>query len=90
MEFEQRPKSKAMHITSVKISPEFYKLAKKHHIMFSHAMRVGLSLMFAEKGESAYDNKLNISRKIDLLRQLLEQKSQELEELKAKMGGLQE
>ena len=72
--------------TSVLISEEFFHLCKQHEIKFSEAMRVGISIMLAERGISEYDNKLNISRKISLLRQELEKTSQELNELKLKHG----
>ena len=68
--------------TSVLVSVNFYKLCKEHNIKFSEALRVGISLLLAEKGIEEYDNKLNISRKITLLTKLLEDKSKELEELK--------
>ena len=70
--------------TSVLISPEFYELCKKCHIRFSEAMRVGISIMLAERGVTEYDNKLNISKKILLLNKKLEETSQELIELKEK------
>lgn len=72
--------------TSVLVSVNFYKLCKEHNIKFSEALRVGISLLLAEKGIEEYDNKLNISRKITLLTKLLEDKSKELEELREKDG----
>lgn len=73
------------YTTSISISAHFYNLCKKHNIKFSEATRVGISLMLAEKGIKEYDNSLNISRKINKIRQLLEQKSQELENLMQKI-----
>ena len=71
-------KAKPAIITTVRISPEFYNLCKDNHLQFSEAMRVGISLLLAEKGLQEYDNNLNIMRKITLLRENLEKASQEL------------
>ena len=54
--------------TTVRISPEFYRLCKEHHIKFSEAMRVGISVLLAEKGVMEYDNTLNIVRRADELK----------------------
>ena len=81
-----RNKGKPMISTSVRLSPEFHDLMVEHNISFSEAIRVGASLMFAELGISEYDNNLNIIRKINLIRQQLEEKSNELEELKKKVN----
>lgn len=55
--------AKAWMRTTVLISPEFYELCKNNHIKFSEAVRVGISIMLAEKGVAEYDNKLNIVRR---------------------------
>jgi len=73
-------------MTSVKLSPEFYSLCKKHGIKITEAVRVGISLMLAERGEIEYDTNLNLFRKINQLREKLENTSKELEELKIKNG----
>jgi len=70
--------------TSVLISPEFYTLCKKMHIKFSEAMRVGISLILAERGVKEYDNNLNILRRMTLIKTKLEETSQELNKLKEK------
>ena len=54
--------SEPMHRTSVLVSPKFYKLCKEHGIQFSEALRVGISILLAEKGITEYDNKLNLVR----------------------------
>ena len=54
--------------TSVKISPEFYELCQKHRIKFSEAIRVGISILLAERGEREYDNSLNIVRRVSELK----------------------
>jgi len=74
--------------TSVLISKEFYELAKKYNIKFSEALRVGLSLLFAEAGEMDYDNNLNLYRKMIFFKTELERMSQELESLKKKHDEL--
>jgi len=60
---------------STTTSVEFYQLAKEHRIKFSEALRVGISLILAEKGVKEYDNNLNLVRKLDLTRQKLEEVS---------------
>jgi len=72
--------------TSVNVSPAFYDQCKKYHIRFSEAMRVGISLLLAERGVLEYDNTLNISRKITLLNKKLSETSQELFDLKEKLN----
>jgi len=69
------------HLTTVKISPQFYDLAKKSSIKFSEAMRVGLSILFAEKGIKEYDNKLNLYRKMQQFRTMAEAYSTQYHEL---------
>ena len=84
------PKSQRVHgqiQTSVLISQEFYKLCKERNIKLSEALRVGVALMLAECGNIEYDNNLNISRKIVLLRENLEKVSTELNNLKERKDG---
>ena len=68
--------------TSVDIAPKLYELLKKHHIKISEAIRVGISILLAEKGVQDYDNKLTISRKLVKMSQLLDEKCEEIENLK--------
>lgn len=68
--------------TSVLVSQEFYRLCKEYRIKFSEAMRVGIALMLAEKGVKAYDNKLNIFRRMKAYQALAEEASQKVEQLK--------
>jgi hypothetical protein len=79
-----RHQGEAMITTSVRISPEFHKLCIDKRISFSEAMRVGISIMLAERGEIEYDNNLNISRKIKSLVEQLSTTAQELNDLKQK------
>jgi hypothetical protein len=73
--------------TSVLISPEFYEQCKTMHIKFSEAMRVGISLILAERGVRDYDNDLNICRKTSQIRTKLEEVSNELQQLKDKTNS---
>lgn len=68
--------------TSVLVSKEFYHLSKVYKIKFSEALRVGFSLLLAEKGLKEYDNNLNISRRLTLLQNRLEAQNKELYELR--------
>ena len=68
--------------TSITISPEFFALCREHNISFTEAARVGISLMLAERGVKDYDNSLNLTRKVNVIREELEKKSAELENLK--------
>ena len=70
------------------MSPEFFMLAKENHIQFGEAMRVGLSLMFAERGIADYDNRLNLVRKMTLFQNKTEELSRECEELREKLRQL--
>lgn len=51
--------------TSVLVSEEFFKLCKFNHIKFSEAIRVGISILLAERGLREYDNNLNLVRKLN-------------------------
>ena len=70
--------------TSVTLSPEFFKLAKEQNISFTESLRVGLSIIFAEKGIKDYDNNLNLYRKMTLFQKKCEELSKELEQIKNK------
>jgi len=76
-----RKKGAPMFTTSVRISPEFWNLADEHRISFTEAVRVGIGLLLAEKGVKEYNSDLNITRKLDIMRQKLEETSQKLAEM---------
>ena len=80
-------KSKAFHITTIKIEPEQYALSKKHNLKFVDSFRMGIALRLAELGIKNYDNNLNILRRLGRIQSILEEKSQELEKIKKKNGG---
>ena len=69
-------RAKPAIMTSVKISPEFYEACKKLNIKFSEAMRVGISLLLAERGIQDYDNNLNLVRQRTLAQEKLREVSQ--------------
>ena len=70
---------------STTVSLEFYEIAKKLKIKWAEAMRMGLSMIFAERGISKYDNNLNVVRKMNLFREKAENALQELVTLKEKL-----
>lgn len=70
--------------TCVRISPEFHKLARENGIVLTEALRIGLSIMFAEKDLKEYDNKLNIVRKMNIFRSELEKINREFDEYRNK------
>jgi len=82
-----RTKGEGRIVTSVTISPEFFQLAKKHQISFTEAMRIGLSTMFADRGEMQYDNSTNLFRKMRAYQLQAEEALQQLAELEAKTNG---
>ncbi len=81
---EEKVYPKATNKTCVNISPEFYQQAKKLNIKFTEALRVGLALLFAERGLMEYDNNLLITRKRNQLITQIQDLAQEIEELKQK------
>lgn len=75
---------------STTISQEFHRLAKEHNIKWSEAMRVGLSIIFADLGIKDYDTSLNIYRKMRFFQDKVEEygnKIAELEEKQEKLKG---
>ena len=68
-------------VISTTISSKFWELAKEHNIPWSEALRIGLSIVFAEKGVMPYDNKLNLYRKMNYFRQEAEKSTQKVNEL---------
>jgi len=72
--------------TSVLISPELYQICKDLHIKFSEAMRVGISIILAERGIKDYDNKLNLYRKMNFFREELEKLNQKINENETDTG----
>jgi len=73
-----KDKVKPVVMTSVKISWEFYQKCKQHQIKFSEAMRVGISILLADKGLIDYDNKLNLMRNINQLHDNIQRLQQRL------------
>lgn len=72
---------------SATVSPEFHDLSKKHKIKWSEALRIGISVMLADKGVRNYDNNLHLYRKMQAYQQMTEKLSHDLELLKVKLNG---
>lgn len=73
--------------TSVRVSPEFHQLCYEHHIRFSEALKVGISILLAEKGIIEYDNKLNITRRCQELKAKAAMYAQKAADLENKNGN---
>lgn len=73
-------------VITTSISNDFWTKAQQHGISWAEAMRVGISMLLAEKGEAQYDNKLNLWRKMDFFRQRAEEACQNVEELTKKLA----
>jgi len=71
-------------IHSISTTAEFDTLAREHHISWTEASRIGMSILLAERGLREYDNKLNLFRKMTLFRQQAENALQKLAELEQK------
>jgi post-segregation antitoxin (ccd killing protein) len=69
---KRRFKSMTTAIKSVSVSLEMCELAQKYNISLTEAVRVGISMMLAEAGETKYINKLNVYRKIQQLSGVIE------------------
>jgi len=80
-----RIKGEGRIITSVTISPEFFSLAKELNISFTEALRIGLSIMFAEKDVNrSYDNNINVVRKMNIFQMELEKTKRDFDEYRSK------
>jgi len=79
-------KTKPTILTTVRVSPEFHKLCKQNNIRFSEAMRVGISILLAERGVREYDNDLNLFRKMKMFQKTAEDFGQKYHEIMGKMA----
>ncbi len=82
--FKTKPKDGRIQI-SASISQEFWKVAKLNHIGWSEALRVGISMILAERGVGDYDNRLNIFRKMKKFQQLAEEYMAKHDDLKRRL-----
>ena len=73
--------------TSVLVSKSFYDAAKANNIKFSEALRVGISILLADKGITEYDNNLNLYRKMKLFQQEASTAMQKLAEVEARLNA---
>ena len=80
-----RRRGAGRYITTISITPELWELAGKHNVGFSEAVRVGLGVILAEKGEKEYDSNLNLYRKMNQYRQMAEEALQKLNEIDTKI-----
>lgn len=76
-------------IRSVSVSPEYDEKARTNDISLSEAVRVGISILLAEKGIVEYDNSLNIYRKMRQYQGEMSAKAGEIELLKGEIVNLQ-
>ena len=79
------PKKKGRMIVSASVSPEFFQLAQTHNISWSEAMRIGISMILAERGVMDYDNRLNIVRNLQKTITRLNETVLKLEEYESKL-----
>jgi hypothetical protein len=77
------------HMTSMKVSLQNKALAEQYKIKYSHAFRVGLGILLAERGVQEYDGNLNFMRKMGRISAVLSQKCQELDEINQKIAEKQ-
>ena len=68
--------------TSVNVSPQFHRLCREHRIRFSDAMKIGISIILAERGIMEYNNDLNIVRKRTLMAKQIQDMADEIAKLK--------
>ncbi len=61
--------SPGMIQTTILLTPKMNDLRKEHHITLSEAVRVGISIILAERGIAEYDNNLNIVRLVSEYKQ---------------------
>jgi len=69
------------HVTTT-IMPELKKLAEDNNIQLSEALRVGIGVILAERGDDRYTGSINIFRKIEKYQSALQNLNMELENLK--------
>lgn len=70
----------------VSMSYEFDVLCRENNISPSEALRIGVSVMLAERGVKEYDNNLNLYRKMIMYQKEVERLSNECNTLKEKIN----
>lgn len=65
-------------IKSVSVSLDFISLAEKYNISLSEAVRVGLSVILADLGETQFLNRVNLGRKVQALAQLVKEQQEKI------------
>lgn len=74
---------------STTVSSNFWQQAKDNNISWSEAMRVGICILLAERGQGDYDNQLNIYRKMRFFQTEAEKNMQKVDQLEAQLTELQ-
>lgn len=72
-------------IRSVSLSFEFDALCREHQISPSEAIRVGISIILAERGIKDYDNNLNLFRRMQFFKSLAEEANQKIAKYETKL-----
>ena len=72
------------------VTRRLYDKAKENKIGWSEALRVGIGVILAEKGDVEYCGELNIFRKIERMALRYDEKVQEVEKLAGELATLKE
>ena len=71
-----------VRVISTTITEELANKAEAHQIKWSEALRVGIGVILAERGDDAYTGGINVYRKINKLAEILEETQNQLEQVK--------
>lgn len=75
---------------SASVSARFWELARDHNIGWSEALRVGISILLADRDVIQYDNSLNLYRKMRFFQTKAEEYGQKYHDLLEKAMDLEE
>ena len=67
---------------STTVSDEFFQLAQENNIMWSEALRVGISIIAGDRGLAEYQNNTQLYRKMTEYKRLAEDALKKLSSLK--------
>ena len=67
---------------STTLTEELATKAEAHQIKWSEALRVGIGVILAERGDDSYTGGINVYRKIGKLAEILEETQNELEQFR--------
>lgn len=68
-------------IKSISLSLELLQWVEKYKISLSEAVRVGISVMLCDLGETQFLNNLNLGRKVQRMAQIIAEQQTKLEEM---------